>query len=123
MDSIIIAAIAGVLGGILELVIGGVLALKATEPQLELMLLQSHGDVNERLYDPCDWLNSPRKFNRGGKHRHNSTAVLRGHIATRTAWYADDFLRLRRTQPNSHTGHLQQAGSVRLFDLGCPSTV
>ena len=50
MDPTIIAAIAGVLGVILGAVIGGVFALKATKRQVEVMLLQSRGDVNERLY-------------------------------------------------------------------------
>src|SRR5882762_3757281 len=51
MDPTIIAAIAGVLGVILGAVIGGVFALKATKRQIEVMLLQSRGDVNERLYN------------------------------------------------------------------------
>ena len=51
MDPTIIAAIAGVLGVILGAVIGGVFALKATKRQVEVMLLQSRGDVNERLYN------------------------------------------------------------------------
>ncbi|MDX6556985.1 MAG: hypothetical protein QOF72_34 [Blastocatellia bacterium] len=50
MDPTIIAAFAGVLGVILGAVIGGVFALKATKRQVEVMLLQSRGDVNERLY-------------------------------------------------------------------------
>jgi hypothetical protein len=50
MDPTIIATIAGVLGVILGAVIGGVFALKATKRQVEVMLLQSRGDVNERLY-------------------------------------------------------------------------
>src|SRR5882762_5889821 len=50
MDPTIIAAIAGVLGVILGAVIGGVFALKATKRQVEVMMLQSRGDVNERLY-------------------------------------------------------------------------
>lgn len=50
MDPTIIAAIAGVLGVVLGAVIGGVFALKATKRQIEVMLLQSRGDVNERLY-------------------------------------------------------------------------
>ena len=50
MDPTIIAAITGILGVILGAVIGGVFALKATKRQVEVMLLQSRGDVNERLY-------------------------------------------------------------------------
>ena len=48
MDPTIIAAITGILGVILGAVIGGVFALKATKRQVEVMLLQSRGDVNER---------------------------------------------------------------------------
>jgi hypothetical protein len=50
MDPTIVAAIAGVLGVILGAVIGGVFALKATKRQIEVMMIQSRGDVNERLY-------------------------------------------------------------------------
>jgi hypothetical protein len=50
MDPTIIAAITGILGVILGAVIGGIFALKATKRQIEVMLLQSRGDVNERLY-------------------------------------------------------------------------
>ena len=51
MDPTIIAAVTGILGVILGAVIGGVFALKATKRQVEVMLLQSRGDVNERLYN------------------------------------------------------------------------
>ncbi len=51
MDPTIIAALAGVLGVILGAVIGGVFALKATKRQIEVMMIQSRGDVNERLYN------------------------------------------------------------------------
>jgi hypothetical protein len=50
MDPTIIAAVAGVLGVILGAVIGGVFALKATKRQVEVMMIQARGDVNERLY-------------------------------------------------------------------------
>jgi hypothetical protein len=50
MDPTIVAAVAGVLGVILGAVIGGVFALKATKRQIEVMLIQARGDVNERLY-------------------------------------------------------------------------
>jgi len=50
MDPTAIGAIAGVLGVILGAVIGGIFALKATKRQVEVMLLQSRGDVFERLY-------------------------------------------------------------------------
>jgi hypothetical protein len=51
MDPTIIAAVTGILGVILGAVIGGIFALKATKRQVEVMLLQSRGDVNERLYN------------------------------------------------------------------------
>ena len=44
------AAGAGIAGGVIGAVIGGVFALKATKRQVEVMLLQMRGDVNERLY-------------------------------------------------------------------------
>jgi hypothetical protein len=50
MDPTVIAAGAGVLGVILGAVIGGVFAMKAAKRQVEVMLRQSRGDVNERLY-------------------------------------------------------------------------
>jgi hypothetical protein len=50
MDSTILATVVGLAGGILGAVIGGVFALKATKRQVEVMLEQSRGDVNERLY-------------------------------------------------------------------------
>jgi transketolase N-terminal domain/subunit len=46
MDPTVIAAVTGILGVILGAVIGGVFALKATKRQVEVMLLQSRGDVN-----------------------------------------------------------------------------
>lgn len=160
MDPTIIAAIAGVLGVILGAVIGGVFALKATKRQVEVMLLQSRGDVNERLYsqslvimkffaenpglrpyfyDNKDLGKAPSELEKlkvlstaemvSGFMElvalqlaeqaaeiqprwkayivdgYNSSAVLREHIATCTAWYADDFLRLlpASTEPPAHT--------------------
>ena len=50
MDPTILAAAAGIAGGDIGAIIGGVFALKATKRQVEVMLLQSRGDVNERLY-------------------------------------------------------------------------
>jgi hypothetical protein len=50
MDSTILATVVGLIGGILGAVIGGVFALKATKRQVEVMLKQARGDVNERLY-------------------------------------------------------------------------
>ena len=50
MDPTVLAAAAGVIGAVVGAVLGGVFALKATKRQVEVMLLQSRGDVNERLY-------------------------------------------------------------------------
>ena len=50
MDPTILAAVAGVGGGVIGAVVGGVFALKAAKRQVEVMLQQSRGDVNERLY-------------------------------------------------------------------------
>jgi hypothetical protein len=152
MDPTIIAAISGVLGVILGAVIGGVFALKATKRQIEVMLLQSRGDVNERLYsqsleilrfiaenpelrpyfyDNKDVGKTESELERlkvlstaemvGGFMElvalqlaeqpaeiqprwkayivdgYNSSVVLREHLSTCTAWYADDFLRLLPT--------------------------
>src|SRR4030095_9535536 len=149
MEPTIIAAIAGVLGVVRGAVIGGVFALKATKRQIEVMLLQSRGDVNERLYsqsleilrfiadnpelrpyfyDNKDLRRTESQLERlkvlstaemvGGfmelvalqlaeqpeeiqprwkayiVDAYNSSAVLREHLATCTAWYAEDFLRL-----------------------------
>ncbi len=49
MDPTVLAAAAGVIGAVIGAVLGGVFALKATKRQVEVMLLQSRGDVNERL--------------------------------------------------------------------------
>jgi hypothetical protein len=164
MDPTIIAAIAGVLGVILGAVIGGVFALKATKRQVEVMLLQSRGDVNERLYNQS--LEIMRFFAENPEVRpyfydnkelskaqseleelkvlstaemvsgfmelvslqlaeqpeeiqprwkayivdgYNSSSVLREHLATCTAWYADDFLRLLPTKPlELSTGNIEQ---------------
>lgn len=50
MDPTVLAAAAGVIGAVVGAVLGGVFALKATKRQIEVMLLQARGDVNERLY-------------------------------------------------------------------------
>ena len=50
MDPTIIAAVTGILGVIIGAVIGGIFVKQATQKQIEVMLLQSRGDVNERLY-------------------------------------------------------------------------
>jgi len=149
MDPTIIAALAGVLGVVLGAVIGGVFALKATKRQIEVMMIQARGDVNERLYnqslqimrffaenpslrpyfadnrdlstcenelEKCRVLSTvemvagfmelvalqlaeqPLEIQPRWKayivDGYNSSAVLRDHISTCTAWYADDFLQL-----------------------------
>jgi hypothetical protein len=149
MDPTIIATIAGVLGVILGAVIGGVFSLKATKRQVEVMLLQSRGDVNERLYsqsleimrffaenpevrpyfyDNKDLSEAPTELEKlrvlstaemvSGfmelvalqlaeqpaeiqprwkayiLDQYNSSAVLREHVDTCRAWYAEDYLRL-----------------------------
>ena len=137
------------MGVILGVVIGGVFALKATKRQIEVMMIQSRGDVNERLYNQS--LEIMRFFAENPELRpyfydnkdlskaqteleklkvlsttemvsgfmelvalqlaeqpadiqprwkayivdgYNSSSVLRGHLSTCTAWYADDFLGL-----------------------------
>jgi hypothetical protein len=147
MDPTIIAAVAGVMGVIVGAVIGGWFSLKATKRQIEVMLLQSRGDVNERLYSQS--LDIMRFFAENPEVRpyfydnkdlsqaqteleklkvlstaemvsgfmelvalqlaeqpaeiqprwkayivdgYNSSVVMREHISTCTAWYADDFL-------------------------------
>ena len=149
MDPTIIAAVAGVLGVIVGAVIGGVFALKATKRQIEVMTIQSRGDVNERLYsqslailrfiaenpelrpyfyDNKDLSRTENELEKlkvlstaemvGGFMElvalqlaeqpaeiqprwkayivdgYNSSVVLREHLSTCIAWYADDFLRL-----------------------------
>jgi len=51
MDPTLIAAITGILGVIIGSVVGGLFVRQATRRQIEVMLLQSRGDVNERLYN------------------------------------------------------------------------
>jgi hypothetical protein len=51
MDPTLLAAVAGVLGVIIGALIGGIFSLKAAKRQVEVMLRQSRGDVNERLYN------------------------------------------------------------------------
>jgi hypothetical protein len=50
VDPTIIATVTGILGVIIGAVIGGLFVKQATQRQIEVMLLQSRGDVNERLY-------------------------------------------------------------------------
>lgn len=153
MDPTLLAAVAGVLGVIVGAVIGGIFALKAAKRQVEVMLLQSRGDVNERLYSQS--LTIMRFFAENPELRpyfydnkelskaeseleklkvlstvemvsgfmelvalqlaeqpeeiqprwkayivdgYNSSVVLREHLVTCTAWYADDFLQLLPTE-------------------------
>lgn len=51
MDPTLLAAIVGIIGVILGATIGGIFVQRATKRQIEVMLLQSRGDVNERLYN------------------------------------------------------------------------
>ena len=158
MDPTIIAALAGVLGVVLGAVIGGVFALKATKRQIEVMMIQSRGDVNERLYsqslqllrflaenpalrpyfsdnkdlstcenelEKCRVLSTvemiggfmelvalqlaeqPLEIQPRWKayivDAYKSSAVLREHISTCTAWYAEDFLRLLPAESSEST--------------------
>ena len=153
MDPTILAAAAGIAGGVIGAIIGGVFALKATKRQVEVMLLQSRGDVNERLYsqsllivkffaenpelrpyfyDNKDLSRAESDLQRlkvlsaaemvGGfmelvalqlgeqpaeiqprwksylADSYNSSAVVREHLASCSAWYADDLLCLLPTE-------------------------
>ena len=153
MDPTVLAAAAGVIGAVIGAVLGGVFALKATKRQVEVMLLQSRGDVNERLYsqsleimrffaenpevrpyfyDNKDLSKAPSELEKlrvlstaemvAGFMElvalqiedqpaqiqprwkayivdgYNCSVVLREHLATCTAWYADDFLHLLPTE-------------------------
>ena len=153
MDPTILAAAAGIAGGVIGAIIGGVFALKATKRQVEVMLLQSRGDVNERLYsqslmivkffaenpelrpyfyDNKDLSRAESDLQRlrvlsaaemvGGfmelvalqigeqpaeiqprwknylVDSYSSSAVVREHLATCSAWYADDLLSLLPTE-------------------------
>src|ERR1700756_2911222 len=51
IDPTLMAALAGVAGAMGGAILGGVFALKAAKRQVEVMLRQSRGDVNERLYN------------------------------------------------------------------------
>jgi uncharacterized membrane-anchored protein YhcB (DUF1043 family) len=160
MDPTLLAAVAGVLGVIIGALIGGIFSLKATKRQVEVMLLQSRGDVNERLYNQS--LEIMRFFAENPELRpyfydnkdlreaqseleklkvlsttemvsgfmelvalqmaeqpediqprwkayivdgYKSSAVLREHLATCTAWYADDFLHLLPIEPVEVSAH------------------
>jgi|SRR5882724_3866746 len=149
MDPTLLAAVAGILGAVIGSVLGGVFALKATKRQIEVMLRQGRGDVNERLYSQSleimrffaenpeirPYFYDNRDLNQAETERekqrvlstieivsgfmelvalhladqpeeiqprwkayildaYNSSSVLREHLASCTAWYADDFLRL-----------------------------
>jgi len=149
MDPTLLAALAGILGAVIGSILGGVFALKATKRQIEVMLEQSRGDVNERLYsqsleimrffaenpelrpyfyDNKDLSNAetereklkvlsaaemvsgfmelvalqlaqqPEEIQPRWKayivDAYNSSSIIREHVATCAAWYADDFLRI-----------------------------
>ena len=155
MDPTIIAAITGILGVIIGAVVGGLFVRQATRRQIEVMLLQSRGDVNERLYnqslsimkffaehpelrpyfyDNKDLTQAANELERskvltaaemvGGfmelvamqveeqtpeiqsrwkayiVDAHNSSPVLREHLVSCAAWYADDLMRLLPPPPN-----------------------
>jgi len=51
MDPTILGALAGVIGGVIGAMIGGFFALRAATKQIEVMLAQTRGSVNERLYN------------------------------------------------------------------------
>ena len=51
MDPTAVAAEAGILGAVIGAALGGVFALKAAKRQIEVMMIQARGDVNERLYN------------------------------------------------------------------------
>ena len=154
MDPTIIAAITGILGVIIGAVVGGLFVRQATQRQIEVMLLQSRGDVNERLYSqslsimtffaehpelrPFFYDNKELKQAATELERskvltaaemvggfmelvaleiegqkpeiqsrwktyivdaYNSSPVLREHLASCAAWYADDLLRLLPQSP------------------------
>jgi hypothetical protein len=154
MDPTLLAAVAGVLGVIIGAVIGGIFALKATKRQVEVMLLQSRGDVNERLYSQSleimrffaenpevrPYFYDNKEIAHAGSEleklrvlstaemvggfmelvalqiedqpahiqprwkayiadQYNSSAVLRDHISTCMAWYADDLLHILPIEP------------------------
>jgi hypothetical protein len=149
MDPTIIAAVTGILGVVIGAVIGGIFVKQATQRQIEVMLLQSRGDVNERLYSQSlsiltffaehpelrAYFYDNKDLNKAASElekskvltaaemvggfmelvalqieeqpeeiqlrwktyvldAYNSSSVLREHLATCSAWYADDLLRL-----------------------------
>ena len=149
MDPTILAAGAGIAGGVIGAIIGGVFALKATKRQIEVMLVQARGDVNERLYSQSlsimkffvdhpelrPYFYDNKELSEAGNESEklqvlsaaemvggflelvamqieeqraeiqprwknyvidafNSSAVVREHLATCSAWYADDLLQL-----------------------------
>ena len=153
MDPTIIAAVTGILGIIIGAVIGGLFVKQATKRQIEVMLLQSRGDVNERLYSQSlsimkffaehpelrTYFYDNKDLNQAASElekskvltaaemvggfmelvalqveeqpaeiqtrwktyivdAYNSSSVLREHLSTCAAWYADDLLRLLSTK-------------------------
>lgn len=51
MDSNFLAAILGLLGGLFGALVGGFYTLRAATRQIDIMLMQIRGDVNERLFN------------------------------------------------------------------------
>ena len=159
MDPTLLATIVGIIGVILGALIGGIFVQRATKRQIEVMLMQSRGDVNERLYSqslsimtffaehpelrPFFYDNKELKQAATELERskvltaaemvggfmelvaleieeqkpeiqtrwkmyildaYNSSPVLREHLASCAAWYADDLLRLLPTEPVGSAG-------------------
>ena len=51
MDSNLLAAILGLLGGLFGALVGGFYTLRAATRQIDIMLMQIRGDVHERLFN------------------------------------------------------------------------
>ena len=149
MDPNVLTAIVGIVGVVLGALIGGIFVQRATRRQIDVMLQQSRGDVNERLYSQSlsimkFFADNPelRPFFYDNKElkqaaselekskvlttaemvggfielvalqfeeqtpeiqsrwrtyvcdAYNASPVLREHLASCEAWYADDLLRL-----------------------------
>ena len=149
MNPSIFAAVVGMLGIVIGAIIGGIFVQRAAKRQIEVMLLQSRGDVNERLYNQSlsimkffaenpelrPFFYDNRKLSEASNEleklkvlsaaemvagftelvalqlqeqpaeiqprwqayivdAYGSSSVLREHLASCRAWYADDLLRL-----------------------------
>lgn len=51
MDSTIVSTISGIVGGVIGAIVGGFFALRAARKQIDVMVVQTHGSVHERLYN------------------------------------------------------------------------